>query len=140
MFINSYIFINFVLFSSGKTKFSMASCCFIFVSGLTFQCLRFTKLFLAARPVDFHHLQPKDRVETILTLWCCIKVTWSLLTCSLKKCYKINDAVVVIWTFHFYHYKYALSKGGFGGEGLCTTKTACHLLSTKEYAFIFFYT
>ena len=26
MFINSYIFINFVLFSSGKTKFSMASC------------------------------------------------------------------------------------------------------------------
>ena len=26
MFPNSYIFINFVLFSSGKTKFSMASC------------------------------------------------------------------------------------------------------------------
>jgi len=29
MFPNSYIFINFVLFSSGKTKFSMASCVYI---------------------------------------------------------------------------------------------------------------
>ena len=52
---------------------------------MTFQCLRVTKSFLTVRPVDFHHLQPKDRVETILTLWCCIKVTGVYLDILPKK-------------------------------------------------------
>ena len=40
MFINSYIFINFVLFSSGKTKFSMASCVFL-ISQYYLDCVEF---------------------------------------------------------------------------------------------------
>ena len=56
----------------------------------------------------------------------------------LKKGYTINYAL--FFGHSMFTITNMLYQRGVGGKGLCTTKTACHLLSTKEYEFIFFYT